>query len=254
MISILYINDELLRDKIMLIRVLYTIYTYVIMLGVLIIFIVPGCILLILPGKLRHSKPVYTCMQFFYWLIQKLSLLPIMYKGLDNLPKGPAVFVANHQSALDIPLLGLLTHGSPHIWLARKEVMNQFWLLRLVLPRVAIIVDTTSVRSAMTSLLSIIKIAQKENRHVMIFPEGGRFTSGVVQEFYGGFVLLVRKLGRPVIPVYIQGVDKVYPPHSWWAYPAPITVIVGVPMMPAPEEDDTQFKDRVYRWFLDHTR
>jgi 1-acyl-sn-glycerol-3-phosphate acyltransferase len=106
----------------------------------------------------------------------------------------------------------------------------------------------------MLSLLSIVKIAQREDRHVMIFPEGSRFSNGMVQEFYGGFALLVRKLGRPLIPVYIQGVDKVYPPYSWWAYPAPITVIVGAPMMPKPEEDDTQFKERVHRWFLDHIR
>ena len=88
----------------------------------------------------------------------------------------------------------------------------------------------------------------------MIFPEGSRFTNGNVQPFYAGFALLVRKLGRPAIPVYIQGVDIVYPPASWWAQPAPITVTIGAPMWPEPEEDDTQFKDRVHRWFLSHKR
>jgi 1-acyl-sn-glycerol-3-phosphate acyltransferase len=132
--------------------------------------------------------------------------------------------------------------------------LEDFPLVRFILPRVAIIVDTTTPRKAMLSLLSIIKIAQQENRHIMIFPEGGRFTSGKVHEFYGGFVLLVRRLGRPVIPVYIQGVEIVYPPDSWWAYPAPITVTIGTPMMPESGEDDTQFKERVHRWFLTRTR
>lgn len=235
-------------------RVVYTVYSYLIILFMVIIFFVPGCILLILPGRLRHSWPVYKCMQLFYWLIQKLSFLPITYKGLEHVSDQAVVFAANHQSAFDIPLLGFLAHGRPHIWLARKEVLSQFWLLRFVLPRVAIVVDTTTPRSAMLSLLSIIKIAKKENRHVMIFPEGSRFTQGTVQEFYGGFALLVRKLGRPVIPVYIQGVDVVYPPHSWWALRAPISVTIGAPMMPESEEDDIQFKDRVHRWFLAHTR
>ena len=148
------------------------------------------------------------------------------------------------------PLLGILARGKPHVWLARHDVLEKFFLIRFIVPRVAIIVDTTTPRTAMVSLLSIIKIAQQENRHVMIFPEGGRFTNGTVQEFYGGFALLVRRLGRPVIPVYIQGVDIVYPPTSWWAYPAPIAVTVGAPMMPEPDEDDTQFKERVHRWFL----
>jgi 1-acyl-sn-glycerol-3-phosphate acyltransferase len=237
-----------------LIPVLYTIYSFLVILLLVIVFCVPAIILLLLPGKWRHSWPVYRAMHIFYWLVEKLTLLPITYQGLEHLPHEPAVFVANHQSALDIPLLGILARGAPHIWLARHEVLSRFWLLRLILPRMAIIVNTSSPMSSMRSLISIIKIAEEEKRHVMIFPEGGRFTNGTVQRFYGGFALLVRKLGRPVIPVYIQGVDVVYPPNSWLAQPMPITVTVGAPMMPTPDEDDTAFKDRVHRWFLSHKR
>lgn len=237
-----------------LIPLLYTIYSYLAILLLVIVFFIPATILLLLPGKLRHSWPVYRMMHVFYWLVEKLTLLPITYEGLEHLPHEPAVFVANHQSALDIPLLGVLARGKPHIWLARQEVLQKFWLLRLILPRVAIIVDTESPMSAMRSLISIIKIADAEQRHVMIFPEGSRFTNGNVQPFYAGFALLVRKLGRPAIPVYIQGVDIVYPPASWLAQPAPITVTIGAPMWPESEEDDAQFKDRVHRWFLSHKR
>jgi 1-acyl-sn-glycerol-3-phosphate acyltransferase len=237
-----------------LIPVLYTIYSFLVISLLVIVFFVPALIVLLLPGKWRHSWPVYRGMHAFYWLVEKLTLLRITYKGLEHLPHEPAVFVANHQSALDIPLLGILARGAPHIWLARQEVLNRFWLLRLILPRVAIIVNVASPISAMRSLVSIIKIAEAENRHIMIFPEGGRFTNGTVQRFYGGFALLVRKLGRAVIPVYIQGVDVVYPPNSWLAQPAPITVTVGAPMMPALGEDDVAFKARVHRWFLSHKR
>lgn len=237
-----------------LIPVLYTIYSYFIIALLVVLFCVPVLIIVLLPGKLRHSWPVYRVMHSFYWLIEKLTLLPITYKGLENLPSEPVIFVANHQSALDIPLLGVLARGAPHIWLARQEVLTQFWLLRFILPRVAIVVDTKSPTAAMRSLISIIKIAEAEKRHIMIFPEGGRFTRGIVQPFYGGFTLLARKLGRPVIPVYIQGVDVVYPPTSWLAQPAPITVTVGGPMRPEADEDDDAFKERVHRWFLAHKR
>jgi 1-acyl-sn-glycerol-3-phosphate acyltransferase len=235
-----------------LISVLYTLYSYVVIILLVLVFFIPVTLWLLLPGKVRHSWPVYRVMHFFYWLVEKLTLLPITYKGFEHLPQEPAVFVANHQSALDIPLLGILARGAPHIWLARQEVLKNFWLLRLILPRLAIIVDTESQMSAMRSLISIIKIAETEQRHIMIFPEGSRFTNGTVQSFYAGFALLARKLGRPVIPVYIQGVNIVYPSTSWWAQPAPITVTVGAPMRPEPEEDDTQFKDRVHRWFVSH--
>jgi 1-acyl-sn-glycerol-3-phosphate acyltransferase len=197
---------------------------------------------------------VYWFIHWFYVITQKLSLLSIHYEGLKNLPTEPVIFVANHQSAFDIPLLGRLAGTAPHIWLARQEVLSNFRLLRWILPRIAVIVDTTTPRRGMLSLLKIITLAQEGYRHIMIFPEGGRFTNGTVQEFYGGFVLLVRRLGRPVIPVYIQGVNIAYPPTSWWASPVPITVRVGAPMEPAGEESDEAFKQRVHGWFLSHSQ
>ena len=112
----------------------------------------------------------------------------------------------------------------------------------------------SSPAKGVKTLREAISLLEEYPVHVIIFPEGGRFTNGTVQPFYGGFALLVRKLGRPVIPVYIQGVDVVYPPTSWIAQPAPITVTVGGPMRPEVDEDDDAFKERVHRWFLAHKR
>jgi 1-acyl-sn-glycerol-3-phosphate acyltransferase len=237
-----------------LICAIYTMYCYVILTLLIVIFSLPSCILLIIPGRYRHSRPVYYCVHLFYWLLQKLSLLSITYNGLENISGQPVIFVANHQSALDIPLLGLLAGTMPHIWLAKQEVLHKFWVLRSILPRIAVIVDTSTPRRGMLSLLKIISLAKDQARHVMIFPEGGRFTDGAVQDFYGGFVVLVRRLGRPVIPVYIQGVQAIYPPDSWWVCPGPITVTVGAPMFPHEDEDDAAFKVRVHEWFVAHTR
>ncbi len=235
-----------------LIPALYTLYSYMVIGVLVLLFFIPVLIILVLPARLRHSWPVYRMIYTFYWLVEKSTLLPITYTGLQNLSREPVIFIANHQSALDIPLLGILARGKPHIWLARQEVLSKFWLLRLILPRIAVIVNTESPTSAMRSLIAIIKIASSEKRDVMIFPEGQRFTTGTVQDFQAGFALLARKLGRPIIPVYIQGVNIVYPPQAWWAQPAPLRVTVGAPMKPQTDEDDTTFKNRVHQWFLTH--
>jgi 1-acyl-sn-glycerol-3-phosphate acyltransferase len=232
--------------------ILYTAYSYVAIFFLAVLYAIPTLFLVCLPERYRYDNAlIYALVYYFYVLAQKLSFLPIQYKGRENIPSEPVIFAANHQSAFDIPLLGILAGKTPHIWLARHDVVQQFWLLRFILPRLAVIVDSETPRKSMGSLLRIISLVQNKNRHVMIFPEGGRFTSGVVNDFYGGFVTLVRRLKRPLVPVHIRDIQKVYPPDSPWLHYGPVVVTVGTPMFPEGDETDGAFKKRVHQWFLD---
>jgi len=113
------------------------------------------------------------------------------------------------------------------------------------------LVDVTSPRQAMISLRKILTMVNNHYRNLMIFPEGARYTDGKIHEFFGGFVMLAKKTGRPIVPVCIRGVNKVYPPDSFLVYWHPITVIVGKPFVFQPDESDEHFKQRVYQWFVD---
>jgi 1-acyl-sn-glycerol-3-phosphate acyltransferase len=64
-----------------------------------------------------------------------------------------------------------------------------------------------------------------------------------------GFVILAKKTGRPVVPICIVNLNKVYPPNSFWVYRHPIRAIVGIPMTLQEGESDIQFRDRVVAWF-----
>ena len=136
---------------------------------------------------------------------------------MENIPHQPVIFAANHQSSMDIPLIGVLPHGKPHIWLARAELLKT-WFLHIVLRRLAVVADVTSHAKATRSLIRLLKLVEGEDLDVMIFPEGGRFTDDKdLHEFFGGFVILAKALKRPVVPVSIFGVDKVYPPRSFFS-------------------------------------
>ena len=65
-------------------------------------------------------------MCIFYAITIRALLLPIKVVGLENIPHTPAIIAANHQSALDIPLVGNLMRCYPHIWFLKHE----FFLLR----------------------------------------------------------------------------------------------------------------------------
>jgi 1-acyl-sn-glycerol-3-phosphate acyltransferase len=232
--------------------ILYTVYSYVAIAILTIIYAIPILLVMCIPKNVRFLRScVYWVVYSFYIMVQKISLLRIVYRGACHMSSGPFIFVANHQSSFDIPLLGLLARGMPHIWLTRKDVLQNFWFIGFLVSRFSVLVDVTTPRQGMRALLNIIRLVKQQQCHVMIFPEGSRFANGTINEFYNGFAVLARRLGIPVVPVYINGMQEIYPPYSTWAQWGTVTVTVGSPMSPKKDEPDDVFKRRVHRWFLE---
>jgi 1-acyl-sn-glycerol-3-phosphate acyltransferase len=219
---------------------------------VTIIFLVPLIVFICIPQKYRYKYPIFFYpVHWFYVAILKGTMLPITYKGLDNIPKDkPVIFVANHQSTLDIPLVGVLSKYVPHVWLAKSELMDSIFI-RWIVPLIAVLVDVDSPRASMLSLRKILNVVNNHHRNLMIFPEGTRRDDGKIHEFFNGFCVLAKKLNRPVVPVCIIGINKAYPPETFWVHLYPITVIVGKPFIYEQDDSDESFKNRVRQWFID---
>lgn len=219
---------------------------------VVIVFLIPIIIFICLPERFRYRYPsVFYLVHWFYVAALKCSMLPITYKGLENIPKGTAViFAANHQSTLDIPLVGVLSKGVPHVWLAKTEALDGYFV-RFVVPLLSVLVDVSSPRESMLSLRKILNIVNNHYRNLMIFPEGARYIDGKIHSFFGGFGVIAKKTGRPVVPVCILGINKAYPPDTFWVYWYPITVIVGKPFKYEENDTDESFKQRVQGWFVE---
>jgi 1-acyl-sn-glycerol-3-phosphate acyltransferase len=214
---------------------------------------VPAFILLLMPEKWRFNKAYYWFFHIFYWICLKATFLPITFVGAETAPTQPAIFIANHQSTLDIPLVGSLVDAYPHIWIAKEELL-ELKLIGPILRRVALLVDMTTPQKAMRSLVRLMELSEKEQQHIMIFPEGTRHTDGIVHDFFLGFAILAKKTGRPVVPVYIDNAYMVYPTGVFWAQYYPITVTVGMPFFFQEDETEEAFKDRVYQWFVTQQR
>lgn len=215
----------------------------------LILFIIPIIIVVIMPEKFRrHNHFIAWLMSCFYRGILWCTLVPVTVKGKENIPDSPVIIVANHQSSLDIPLLGSLLGVHPHIWIARSELMDT-WFLRFILPYFAIVTDVNSSVKSMRSLVKIIHLVKGEKCHVLIFPEGQRYDDDEVHEFFSGFVMLAKKIDRPIVPVRIFNANKVYARGDFWVKSHSINVVVGDPMKMDSSESDGDFKQRVELWF-----
>lgn len=207
-------------------------------------------LLILLPAKYRYkSRIVFRSLQLFYWSVLRSSFVPISFEGWENIPDEPVVFAANHSSSVDIPIVGVLARGKPHVWLAKEDLM-QWKLLKWVLPRLAVIVDVNSREKAMRSMINLVRLVKGKNIDVMIFPEGTRYPDDNVHKFYGGFVTLAKLLDRPVVPVYISGANRVYPPDSFWVFYHPMRIVIGKPSKIQEGETEEAFKDRIHGWFL----
>ena len=230
--------------------IFYTLLSYVLLVPIFIVWAIPFLIVVITPRRwLLKSRFFYWFADFFYWTLLKLSFLPILYKGKNNLPKGPAVYVANHQSSLDIPVVGNLLQRKPHIWMAKKELMDT-WFLRFVLPNIAVLVDMSTPTKGMRSLVKIIRMVKEYDLSVIFFPEGGRYVDGRIHDFFAGFAILAKKARLPVVPIYIKNLNKVYPPDSFWVYYNQVDVVIGEPLHMQKDEGERDFTDRVRSWFL----
>ena len=65
---------------------------------------------------------------------------------------------------------------------------------------------------------------------VLIFPEGRRTDAGEIDHFRPGIGMIAARLGVPVVPVRVEGLDRVLH-HSWrMARPGRVRVAFGAPM------------------------
>jgi 1-acyl-sn-glycerol-3-phosphate acyltransferase len=164
-------------------------------------------------------------------------------EGLEHLTPGqPYVFVSNHQSTIDIPVLFV---GIP--WntrfVAKKALKYVPMLGWYMWAAKFIFVDRGNHREAVRSLDD----AGEQIRggiSIMVFPEGTRSGDLLVHPFKKGPFALAMKARVPVVPVAIEGSGKLMPKNSWSITPGPIRVKVGRPIPPASFEGD---RDKLIR-------
>jgi 1-acyl-sn-glycerol-3-phosphate acyltransferase len=129
--------------------------------------------------------------------------------GQENLPAGPAVYAANHGSALDIPIL--FGHLPVSFRIVHKKSLSLIpflgWYLFLA-GHVAI--DRRNAFRAKRSL-GAAAARVRGGTSIAVFPEGTRSPDAAVRLFKRGSFVLALEAGVPVVPVSLVGVKRVAP-------------------------------------------
>src|SRR5262247_4153513 len=166
---------------------------------------VPAALLIILLGLFdRYGKYAYGITRLWSWIILIIGGVRLKVAGLSNIdPKRQYIFMANHQSHIDIPIL---IHSLPDFqlrWIAKKELLWVPFFGWAMWAAKHIAVDRSD-RSGALAVLAKARRQIDQGISIVVFPEGTRSSDGRLLPFKRGGFLLAVKTKMPIVPVTIN--------------------------------------------------
>lgn len=143
-------------------------------------------------------------------------------RGLERLPAGPCVVVANHASYLD----GLIMQAAlpPRFAFVIKSEMARIPLAHTLLHRLGSeFVDRVDRHRAAADVRRVVRTAST-GQSLAVFPEGTFDERVGVHRFLPGAFTAAARAGLPVVPAVIRGAREVLPCYVWIARRGPIEV------------------------------
>ncbi len=175
----------------------------------------------------RSGRFAHWCARAWSRLILATTGVRIDIVGLERLEHDRAyVFVSNHQSTYDIPII---FWSLPYqIRIIAKESLGRFPFVGWHLRRTGhMLVDRRHPRAAIFGRASRL---MKEGLSLIVFPEGTRSRDGRVSPFKGGSFYLALEAGLPIVPLSIVGSRHVMLKGRLATYPGRVKLVVHEPI------------------------
>jgi 1-acyl-sn-glycerol-3-phosphate acyltransferase len=170
-------------------------------------------------------------------------------EGLEHLRTidGPVVFAANHQSHMDGPVILSALPGhvrarvapamakeffkahffpAGHSWRERFTNSLNYYLAAFYFNAFPLPQREAGARQT----LKYIGDLTGKGWSILIFPEGLRSTTGDIKPFRAGIGMIGARLDVPVVPIRIDGVDRLMPVGSSFVRPGRVRVAFGAPL------------------------
>jgi 1-acyl-sn-glycerol-3-phosphate acyltransferase len=149
--------------------------------------------------------------------------------GIENLPSGPAIIAAKHQSAWETLFLSRRL-GHPAFILKRELLLIPVfgWFIRKV---GMIAVDRAGKAAALKKMVKDANDRFAQGRQIIIFPEGTRVAPGAHRPYQPGIAALYGQLNVPVVPVALNS-GLYWGRKAWMKKPGKILIEYLPPIAP----------------------
>ncbi|MFC3124002.1 lysophospholipid acyltransferase family protein [Pseudoroseomonas globiformis] len=187
-----------------------------------------GMLLLPLPRRIMR-RYVRGYAQLMLFLLHHVCGISLIVTGRENLPEGPVVIAAKHQSAYDtIVWLALLPEP---VYVLKRELLKipaWGWMARHY---GAVAVDRKGGAAALKRMVRQAGTALAAGDQIVIFPEGTRTAVGQRVPYLPGVVALAAASGAPVVPAATDSGLR-WGRRSFAKRPGPVTVAI-LPALPS---------------------
>ena len=147
--------------------------------------------------------------------------------GLENLPEGNCLFVGNHQSFLDIPII-LSEINKPMGFIAKIEMIKAPIIAGWMKEMHCVFMDRSDIRASVKSINEGVDNLKK-GYSMVIFPEGTRSKSTNLGEFKKGSLKMGLKADVPIVPLTVNGSFHIFE-EKGYVTPGEATLVISKPI------------------------
>lgn len=176
----------------------------------------------------KNGHFAHQCARAWAWLILATTGVDVEVRGLERLtPRTTYIFVSNHQSIYDIPVV--FWNIPWQLRIIAKASLGKFPFWGWHLSRTGhLLVDRRHPDPV--GILRRWKGLVSQGTSLIVFPEGTRSADGAVGRFKGGSFLLAIQAGLPLVPVSVSGSRHVMRKGRMMTCPGHVRLVVHDPM------------------------
>ena len=170
----------------------------------------------------KNPDPVYWAGVKGVMFFVRAVGVQIRVRGLERIPRGVCLFVANHTSSADAPaVVGAIPR---RIAILLKESLFKWPIAGQAFTLAHFIRVNRGARDSAVASIEKATEALKAGQSFLIYPEGTRSPDGRLQEFKKGAVVMAITAGVPIVPMVCSGAHRVMGKRSLVIHPGEILV------------------------------
>ncbi len=205
--------------------------------------------IVVLPWTLL-ARDTRVLLRVGFWITRAglpLVGIRVVLRGVNNVPHGAAILMANHTSNLDPPAFLPNVPGRVVIYLKASLMKIPILGAAMRLAGFIPVQRDGSVESAKASGAAALN-ALAQGARVVVFPEGTRSRDGRLLPFKKGPFFLAMDSGAPVVPVTITGTHQMLPKGSVRLRKGAVTVTFHPALLPGEFADREALMAAVRAW------